>query len=233
MAKRLADIEKIVQDSNCRFVDYLKVNFNKSVFDLLDTLSMVSTPYIFSGVIRNFFLKISENRDLDLFLDGDFDILPIIEGYSYKQNSFGGYKVSIEGTNIDLWFLKDTWAINNSQISLDMELARYIPQTAFFNFSSVIYSLNDGRFIYTKHFLRFLRDKQINIVYTPNANYALCIVNTFYYSDKLKLNIGEKLRNHIKKIASNNINYTDQAQEKHFGEILYSMDELKKKIDEL
>jgi hypothetical protein len=230
MAKRLSDIEKNINESVDSFIDYLRLNFNSKVIDLIGEISEVANPYIFSGVIRNYFLKKTNNRDLDLFVDRFFDIEPMLNRYEYELNSFGGYKVNIDGTKVDLWFLKDTWAISKSQLSIDFELLKYIPHTAFFNFSSVIFSINEKKFFYTKHFVRFLRDKKIDIVYEPNPNEALCIVNTFYYHDILKLKLGNKLKTHIKKIANSKLKDTLNVQVKHFGNVLYSVEELNEKI---
>lgn len=233
MAKRLSDIGKSINESNLTFLDYLENNFSHGVLRLLEDLSEVSKPYIFSGVIRNYFLNKTDNRDLDIFIDGYFDIESLFIDLDFRRNSYGGYKIKIDNTNIDLWFLRDTWSINNSQLNLDFDIVKYIPQTAFFNFSSIIFSLQEKKFHYTKHFLRFLRDKKIDVVFTHNPNDALCIVNTFYYSEKLKLKLGDKLKAHIKKVARRNLKETITVQEKHFGKIIYSIEELNSKIMDL
>lgn len=230
MAKRLSDIEKNINESNLTFLDYLENNFSQGVLRLLEDLSKVSKLYVFSGVIRNYFLNRTDNRDLDIFIDGYFDIESSFKDIDFRRNSYGGYKIKIDNTNIDLWFLRDTWSINKSQLNLDFDIVKYIPQTAFFNFSSIIFSLHEKKFYYTKHFLRFLRDREIDVVFIDNPNEALCIVNSFYYSEKLKLKLGDKLKTHIKKIARRNLKATITAQEKHFGKIIYSIEDLNSKI---
>jgi hypothetical protein len=233
VAKKLSEIETLVNESSHSFMEYLKKSFDKSIIGLLDEFSKKTNVFIFSGVIRNFFLNINDNRDLDIVLESPIEIEEFLTKTNFKLNSFGGYKFQFENTNIDLWFLDNTWSLKNHQLTLNFQLDRYIPQTAFFNFSAVMYSYNKQQFIYTKHFLRFLRDKKLEMVYAPNPNNALCIVNTFYYRDKLKMKIGEKLKEHIRKISSSNLGQTSSVQEKHFGEILYTEEELKKLIEEL
>ncbi len=233
MAKKLSDIELIVNESNRSFVDYLESNFDKKVIDLLKGLSEKTNVYIFSGVIRNYFLRIKENRDLDLVLENEIELQELLSDYKISINSFGGYKIDIENLNIDLWFMNNTWSVKNHQLTLNFQLDKYIPQTAFFNFSAVMFLYKTKEFIYTKHFLRFLRDKKIEMVYAPNPNNALCIVNTFYYSDKFKMKIGDKLKEHIKRISTTNLEQTIDVQRKHFGRVIYSIDELKKQIDKL
>lgn len=233
MAKKLSEIEIFVNESSHSFMEYLKKSFDNSIIGLLDEFSKKTNVLIFSGVIRNFFLNINDNRDLDIVLESPIEMEEFLIKTNFKINSFGGYKIQFENTNIDLWFLDNTWSLKNHQLTLNFQLDRYIPQTAFFNFSAVMYSYNKQQFIYTKHFLRFLRDKKLEMVYAPNPNNALCIVNTFYYRDKLKMKIGEKLKEHIRKISSSHLGQTSSVQEKHFGEILYTEDELKILIEKL
>lgn len=222
-----------INESSNSFIKYLENSFGNSVIDFLDKLSNQTNVYIFSGVIRNYFLNLTDNRDLDLVLESPIEIEELLLKNTYRLNSFGGYKIQFENINIDLWYLDNTWSLKNYQLTLNYQLDRYIPQTAFFNFSAVLYSYNNKQFIYTKHFLRFLRDKKIEMVYAPNPNNALCIVNTFYYRDKFKMKVGGKLKEHIKRISNKNLEQTEEVQKKHFGKIIYSIEELKILIEKL
>lgn len=209
------------------------MTLDKGVFELIDKLSETTQVYIFSGIIRNYFLKIEDHRDVDIFIDGIIDIESLVKRYNYRRNSFGGYKITIENTNVDLWFLKDTWTLSKLQSVLDFELAKYIPNTAFFNFSSIMFSFNEAKFYYTKNFTSFLQNKKINFVYEPNANYSLCVVNSFYYSDKFKLPLADKLKNHIKHLHKSNANKYQETQLKHFGKVHYTNEVINKRIAEL
>lgn len=233
MAKRLIDIRKEIDVLGEVFKSHIKKTLNKNVFELLDNLSQTSQVYIFSGIIRNYFLKIDDYRDVDLFIDGDVDIELLVKNFDYRINSFGGYKITIDNINVDLWFLKDTWALKNSQSVLDIELAKYIPNTAFFNFSSIMFSFNENKFYYTKHFASFLQNRKINLVFKPNANYALCVVNSFYYSDKFKLELTDKLKKHLKLLHKTNADRYEEIQVKHFGKVTYTNETIDKRINEL
>ncbi len=233
MAKRLIDIKKEIDESGVAFKSHIKETLNKKVFELIDNLSQASQVYVFSGIIRNFFLRIEDYRDVDLFIDGDLDIKSLIQNYDYRINSFGGYKITIDNTNVDLWFLKDTWALKNSQGVLDIELAKHIPNTAFFNFSSIMFSFNENKFYYTNHFVSFIQNKKINLVFKPNANYALCVVNSFYYSDKFKLQLTDKLKRHLKLLHKTNADKYEDIQVKHFGKVTYTNETIDKRIKEL
>jgi len=233
VAKRLADIKKEIDSIGIDFKNHIEKTLDKNVFELIDKISQTAEVYIFSGIIRNYFLKIKDYRDVDIFIDGLVDIESLVKKYNYRINSFGGYKITIDNTNVDLWFLKDTWALKNSQTVLDIELAKYIPNTAFFNFSSIMFSFNENKFFYTNHFASFIQNKEINLVFKPNANYALCVVNSFYYSDKFKLRFADKLKKHLKILHKSNADNYEVTQVKHFGKVYYTNEDIDKKIAEL
>lgn len=229
MAKKLSDIAEYVNSSNESFDNYLKDSFGECFYKKLTQLSSKTELMIFSGVIRNFFIKIKENRDIDIVLNEEIDLYSIFDQSSIKTNSFGGAKIFTKNFNVDLWYTKDTWAYNYQKV-LDFDLDVNIPSTAFFNFSSVIYSFNKKKFYYTVHFLRFLRDKELDVVYKPNYNFRLCIINSLYYAKKYNLKISKKLQDYIQYLHSkNHVSYKD-VQLKHFGEIIFTDEEVEKLI---
>ena len=233
MAKRLSDIEQEIRDREKNFIPYLQELLDKEVYAFILELNKLDNLYLFSGIIRNFFLGVREVRDVDIMIDTTKDITSIVSKHKHRKNSYGGFKIFINKTVIDLWYLQDTWALHNSQKVIEFELEKYIPNTAFFNFSSIIFSFREDAFIYTKYFLRFLRDKKIDYVFEPNANYALCVVNSFYYHDKLKLPLSEKLKDYLFKLNKKYSSDYENVQLKHFGEILYSKKEIQKEIEEM
>ena len=92
-----------------------------------------------------------------------------------------------------------------------------------------MFSFNENKFYYTNHFASFLQNKKINLVFKPNANYALCVVNSFYYSDKFKLQLTDKLKKHLNLLHKTNAYKYEEVQIKHFGKVTYT----NKTIDKL
>jgi len=221
-----------VESSAGSFIHYLNINVDERTIDILHQIAKKSTVYIFSGVIRNFFLGLKDVRDVDIVLSGEVDIESYFYDYNIRRNSFGGYKLSKEGISLDIWILGKSWAFQNQKI-LDFEIDKYMPSTAFFNFSSILFNLNESRFFYTKHFLRFIRDKKIDVVYKPNANYELCTINSFYYSDKYGLKLSENLKMHLFYLHKTNLINYENVQLKHFGKVLYSNSTIQNRIDSL
>lgn len=233
MARKLSKIKEIIESKEKPFYHFLEEVIDDDVFSFIELLSQTTNVFLFSGIIRNYFLKNKIVRDVDIVVESDDEIQQLLNRHVYRINSFGGYKVMINGMEIDIWRMDKTWAINNHQTILNFDLDKYIPNTAFFNFSAIIYSINKKEFIYTKHFLRFLRDKKMDVVYIPNANNHLCVVNSLYYSDKYDLKLSKKLSEIIKKMHSRNDKDYTSVQEKHFGEVLYKNIEIDNRLQKL
>jgi hypothetical protein len=232
VAKKLAEIRKEIENATVSFYDYLMETEDPLVMKAVYEISKTTKVFIFSGVIRNFFLGAKNNRDIDIILQDEIDLTSFFSNAEIKRNSFGGYKVFYNGTTIDLWYLANTWAFKKTPAqSLDFHLERMVPNTAFFNFSSIVYSLNDKKFYFEDKFVHFLRDKEIDVVFEQNPNYQLCVVNTFYYADKYRLKIKEGLKKFIVKLyRTHDKNYTD-VQLKHFGKVIYPNDQIEHRIN--
>jgi hypothetical protein len=233
VGKKFFNILNQIKNQEGEFLSFLEKEVDAKCISLISTITQHTDVYIFSGVIRNFFLNRKDIRDIDIIIDKRIDLESILNGLVFTKNSFGGYKVDLGDTKMDLWFLRDTWALNNKQMFLDISPPYHIPRTSFFNFSAIIYSMRENKFIFSDHFINFLSKKVIDIVYEPNPNEALCIVNSFYYSDKYNLKISVRLQEFIASKAPYYLSEFEKVQEKHFGEVLYSEQTIIKRITEL
>jgi hypothetical protein len=229
MAKRLSEISKMVDSASASFLEYLKSEVGEEIYRFLFEMQNQTSVFIFSGIIRNYFLKIRGFRDIDVVLKDRIDIGEMFRYFQVNKNSFGGYKIKINEMFIDLWFVKESWAFKY-QKTLDFDLDKYFPTTSFFNFSAISYSLGERRFNYTTHFLRFLRDKKIDLVYKPNFNYSLCVVNSIYYAEKYNLKISDRLLRHIEYLDRVICGDYEKTQLTHFGRIIYENEEIGKKL---
>ncbi|WP_051692036.1 protein NO VEIN domain-containing protein [Pedobacter borealis] len=206
------------------FLNFLKDKIGVKGFSFLEELSKIAEVYIFSGVVRNFFIKYNgQIRDFDVVVKTEKDMLSsFLSNLEYKQNSFGGYKLKIGTLSVDLWHVENTWAYKKDKVKSDLFDFYSLPKTAFFNFSSVIFHFNAKEFVYTKNFIDFLKTKTIDLVLEENPMPHLCIVNSIYYHQKFNLTISENLKKYcishfydFKEVDFNNI------QLKHFKEIKY------------
>jgi len=235
VAKKLTDIQDLIEDSRFLFHNYFYENIDSDIQSFINTLKDKTNVFIFSGIIRDYFLykKHTPFRDIDLIIEDDLVIEDIFHNLIFRKNSYGGYKIKFDNIEIDLWVIKKTWALNQGQLKFEFDYLNTLPKTTFFNFSSIIYSLNAKRFIIGIDFLRFLRDKKIELVLEDNPHPDLCIVNSFYYADKLNLAIGDKLKAYLKSNYNDDRNCLESAQLKHFGKILYPANSLKERIEKI
>ena len=237
MVRKLTNIEEFINNNVDEFNQHLSKILSKNILDFANRLQSKTQVYLFSGVIRNYFLKKNYDlRDIDFMIEDDLDIKKLFPKLFITKNSFGGYKTKIDSLSVDLWSINKTWGLSRGQPKLPFEsedTSEEIPNTTFFNSSSIIFSMNERKFIIGKPFLRFLRDKELDVVLEENPYPALCIINSFYYSEKYRLKLSKKLKKYIIHNYSTNVEKFNEVQIKHFEKIIYSENEIIEKIEEL
>lgn len=189
------------------------------VADLDEMAKSRQKVYIFSGVIRDFFLDIDDiSRDVDIVLSGK-SIDNILSDGLKVINQFGGAKVKKNGLTIDVWCLPSTWGIRRKKVrSTPDELIL----TSFFNFSSIVYDYKNNQFIVGDAFLDFMNNRILDYVYPENPYPDLCVVNTMYYSQKMNCGISERLKRWIYQHEVSTLFHDyEGVQKKHFGKVLY------------
>lgn len=192
--------------------------------------------YVFSGVIRNYLLGYGDagnNRDYD-FVVANLKKIEIpeyfIKDLHYKRNKFGGYKILENGSEFDIWGLEDTWGIvKKKETNPD---ATALIQSAFFNFSAIAFDYNKSQFVFGDDFCRFYQSQKMDIVFSPNPFRESCIVNSLYYSQKYKFEIGPGLKKWIIKNHSSKANYIP-AQIKRYGRVIYDRTQIENFVNSL
>ncbi len=235
MAKKLTDIQNFIESESENFNSFLFNSVDLEINSFISKLMTKTNVFLFSGIIRDYYLNRRDGnfRDIDIIIEDDIIIKDDFLNLRIRKNSFGGYKIEFPNIVIDLWVIKNTWALNQGQLKLEFSHIFELPKTTFFNFSSIIFSLNNKKFIIGKDFLRFMRDKKIELVLDKNPYPELCIVNSFYYADKLKLKFGEKLKEYLKSNINQYIQGVESIQTKHFEKIIYESTELTQRIENL
>lgn len=230
MDKALIDINYIHKQKD-KYIEFLNTKLDYQALIFLDKLSQIADVLIFSGVTRDFFLrkKSSIIRDLDIVIENKTeDFEDFLYQYNYSKNSLGGYKIKMNDFHIDIWELDNTWAIKNSKIQTSLFKRYSLPNTAFFNFSSIVYDYNNGNFIVTPDFLKFLNTKEIDLVLEENPLPELCIINSIYYKNKFDLEWSRHLKKYI---VEHFPKYTEEdffnIQIKHFKSERYKYSILK------
>lgn len=216
------------------FKYYLQECLSEEMRSILNAISLKTEVYVFSGMIRNFFLGESCFRDLDIVVGDVNCVIDAINAATgnvdFSINSFGGLKVKIQNLSIDLWELDKTWGIQNES----MELSPYsLLRTAFFNFSAIVFDYNKTRFYYEDDFVWFLKTRIMRVVYEKNPNIPLCIVNSYYYREEYGFGLSLELckwifQNYRTLLRNEKDEKTfENVQIRHFHRIVVPYDNLK------
>lgn len=214
--------------NNKTFKEYFHTIINSRVEAFIIELNEHHITYLFSGILRNYFLNVYEKpRDLDIVISRKTtfsNLINILDNYGkYQLNAFGGFKINIKGLSIDIWHIEDTWAIKNNFIEIGNEsMEKSVLKSTFFNFSSILYNFKEEKFIYNRIFKDFYKTKTIDIVLEENLSELLCLINIIYYAEKFELNLSNKTKQYF---INGFDNYTkqnfDDIQLKHFNSIKY------------
>ena len=188
--------------------------------DLVNCVSEQVPLYVFSGIIRNFLLGYLNNRDLDFVaVDSNKIKIPIslLKNVSISKNKFNGYKLVYNGLTIDWWDVERTWGILKERMK---GTVYSLLNTAFFNFSAIVYDYNNRRFLISDDFCDFLSTRTMEIVYAKNPRIDTCIINALYYADHYEFAIGNSLRKWIVKNYNENLDF-ERAQMSRFQKVIY------------
>lgn len=214
------DVDYFIQSQAPSFFLFIRdYVLNRDAWSVLNLISEQTKVYVFSGIIRNFFLGYPEVRDFDIVVSRNRISIPkeYISSIHVEKNSFGGRKYLIGNLKIDFWFLQDTWGIKEEKKKANVNA---LINSAFFNFSAVAYDFNNQKFVYSENFRKFLSLKVLDVVYEKNPNLPLCIVNTLYYSKQYDLPLGTKLAKWIVEHYQPEFDYRP-VQEHHWGKVVY------------
>ncbi|MBA3925671.1 hypothetical protein [Listeria rustica] len=169
---------------------------DKSVFDFVSQLSNENELIFFGGAIRDLYMssEIVVPRDFDIVLNSSIDIDEVESyfyrsGYAYRKNRFDGFKVEIGKTEVDLWYLDNTWAFKNNKVELSVE---NLTSTVYLNLDGIAYNYNGGR-LYNTVFEKAEKNKEIDIVLQENPQEKLNLLRALVFKEKYNYSLSENL----------------------------------------
>lgn len=229
MDKRFKDIGDSIKKQAPAFMEYLRIFvLDDFTYRLLLDISSQTNVYIFSGVIRNYLLGESNTRDIDIVvcnLDKLVFPVDVVNKYKLSRNSYGGIKATVDDLVIDIWDIKNTWTL--LQRPSMKPTPHTLIETAFFNFSAIVYDIRRRAFVFGRDFMEFYLDKEIDVVNQLNPNIALCIVNTMYYAIKLECPVRYKLCKWIVDHYRSDYPY-EQVQLSHFHRLMFTTGDIER-----
>jgi hypothetical protein len=188
-------------------------------------LKRTTDSYVFGGFIVDYLNHNNKHRDIDIVVASlDNNLLKLIKSFNGIKNSFGGYKIIIDQIIVDVWAIKDTWAIKKMN-SLNFDLINLLPSTSFFNSTAIIFSITTKKLTFHKKFLEYINNDKLDILFEDNPYPALCILKSYQYF-KLGINFTNKLSKYIYNRFKIYYNQLEDMQLKHYGYLRYSQNEL-------
>lgn len=144
------------------------------------------------GSVRDIILT-HKPRDYDFIVDTTQENLKnLVENSSleYDINQFGGYKVTFEKFEIDIWTLESTWVFQK-ETAWDKTFENWL-KTPFFNIDCIIYLIEEEKLI-ENGFTKAFKDNQLDINYIKNKLPNSCFLKTLIHQKKYGLGLSENL----------------------------------------
>jgi len=158
-------------------------------------LDSISYPIgIFGGAVRSWLTGLSP-RDIDIAVDcSQEELNTLVSKISpgSSLNRFGGYKVSQESGDYDLWALGETWAIKNAGVSPTFE---NLAVTASFNADCLVYT-RDG--LLDKGWEQARSSGILEINYLPNPYPFFNALRGIKMCNKYRLKPSELFKQYVK-----------------------------------
>ncbi|SRR6266403_619007 len=196
---------------------------------------------IFGGVLRDLVLLGNSEvpRDVDVVVDvTKTDLETVFVDLIHETNRFGGLRLRPKGWMIDIWALRDTWALREhliGPITFDG-----LVQSTFLNVEAVAAELptlpGRPRAVYSAGFFEAADKKVLDINFQPNPHPVLCVIRAITTAVRLNWLISRRLGAYILQHASStSTGKLMTVQESHYGKIRIRekrMEEYLKSIDE-
>ncbi len=220
-------MKDIMLQKAIEFSKHLSKVIPEDALELLDKFSIKGDVYIFSGIIRDFFLGINEIRDLDFVYWNTHPLLHITPNIKMGSNSYGGYKLKISELCIDCWSLSKT---ERFKLNYDPDIptlkpnAKNLPGTAFFGCNAIIFNYKTKEFIWHDLFEDFYKKNTIKLVNKYNSNYNLCLLNAVIYSKIYNLKLDRRLIKFLLDRTEYDHKEFEKCQIKHYGEVYFPIE---------
>ena len=188
---------------------------------------------LFGGTLRDLMVlgPARPPRDIDIVIDevSRDEIRKEFEGYVYRYTRFGGLTLRTAGWFVDVWPLRDTWAIKNSLVN-SVDFAS-LPKTTFLNVEAVCVELKPSpgksRVIYAKGFFEAICEQIVEINLEENPFPSLCIVRSLLTAAKLNYKIGPKLMMYLMHHAyKHDFEELISIQLSHYGQVSCTLEQL-------
>lgn len=167
---------------------------------LLMLLEQKGNIILVGGSIRDILINNKKPRDIDFIIDTDEDIGEILTKYeNCKRNRFGGYKLTVDGIEFDIWKIVDHWAFKKKILETKVSNLKH---STFLNFDSLFYDITLRKIIDIDIFNKCMNDEILDIILEDkyiddNPFKDINVLRMLVIMDKWKLKLSDKSRSYI------------------------------------
>lgn len=211
------------------FIEHMKA---ESFMDFFFELFISGSAYIVGGYFRDYLLN-KDSRDIDIITDISNDLLLSLiknSNATYSINRYGGIKISLQSTEIDIWTIDNNWAFKNNLVTLnDNDKLHSIAKGCFYNFDSLVINLHTYNYN-LRYFNECMSNKELNIlqensVYKNlNPSIEANILRAIYLAKKYDLDFSLNTINYL----FSKIGYIDDKYEDPLERLLTIRDQYPK-----
>ena len=186
---------------NAIFDYFLSYPLAKEIFDKLLEIGDV---FCIGGLLREY----RDSKRILHLRDADFSVnihnsglwTDFLSKKSYKNNRFGGWKFDCGGFFVDVWDIKNTWAIKNGLVEVGKTgYLVALSQSVYLNIDGIVYDISNQRWADEPYYTA-MNTKELDIVLEKNPFVDLNILRAMIlrrqynllYSDRIKSVINEQ-----------------------------------------
>lgn len=156
---------------------------------------------VFGGAVRDWYLG-RKPKDIDIVLNCSSDIVTMLaDNFKHKKSQFDGYQFEIDGVNLDVWRLEDSWYFKQGN---KPSWPNLICSTPFYMDAVLVFK--NGR-VLQNLFYKAMADKVIELQNSVNKNPKLFIAQrALRFKSKYGFKIGPILQVEIDRLLSSDKN---------------------------
>lgn len=147
---------------------------SKHVPEFLDFLTDAlpeGDVYLFGGVLRDLALLGSKgfSSDIDVVVEGDWRRCgEYLEHLGATKNKFGGYRLNIDGWDVDIWSAPETWAIRQGLV--EYKGIHSLTKTTILNWDAILMNWRTGAFVFRDNYFEDLQSRVLDVVLKENPD---------------------------------------------------------------
>lgn len=212
-----------------------------NAWELIRTLEKDGELILFGGVIREYIDNKFDNmpRDFDLVFNKkvkDTDLERLLDGFDHRKNRFGGYKLTLDSLEFDIWEIEDTWAFKEKKVRCKKRnYVSGLQKTVFLNIDSIVYSLYREK-LYGDNYKKAMEEKTLDIILEENPYIELNFLRAIIFKVKYDMGLSERLAENIAGYIRSTKNYLDELyriQISHYNYEKVSRSDLNTQLDEI